>query len=139
MQLRKRLFAGLLIAAAGAGGVFVLAGHGEDERVEKLMEKIHEGKRSPYRQLKRQAEADAPAWKDIEPLLARFDEMARALRESRNEDIKGSADGYVDAVTEIATATKGRDAKAFKLAVGSLADSCGDCHFKGGVGGELDD
>jgi len=25
------------------------------------------------------------------------------------------------------------------LAVGSLANSCGDCHYKGGVGGELDD
>lgn len=135
--MKALLCAASLIVSAGA--VFGLADRGEDERVEELMEKTHEGRRSPYQQLKRQAEAEAPAWENIAPLLARFDRMARALRESKNDDIKGSADGYVDAVAELATATKRRDAPAFRLAVGALADSCGDCHFKGGVGGELDD
>ncbi|MCE9630522.1 MAG: hypothetical protein K8S94_07375 [Planctomycetia bacterium] len=79
------------------------------------------------------------AWKIVDATLPRFDEMSRALLESRDGDIKGSADGYVDAVKEIVAAAKQRDAKALRGAYQSLSDSCGDCHFKGGVGGELDE
>lgn len=65
--------------------------------------------------------------------------MSRGLLESKNADIKGSADGYVDAVKEIVAAAKQRAAKPLRGGFESLSQSCGDCHFKGGVGGELDD
>lgn len=135
--MKIRLFMAVVIAGAGVVGAMSRADHGEDERVEELMEKTHEGRRSPYRQAKQQAEAAVPSWRAIEALVPRFEEMSRALRESKNQEISGSADGYVDAVTELATAARKRDAREFKQAVSSLGESCGDCHFKGGVGGEL--
>lgn len=64
---------------------------------------------------------------------------ANQPKSPKNPDIKDSADGYVDAVKEIATAVKRRDAKGVRVGFDSLKQSCGDCHFKGGVGGELDD
>lgn len=130
---------GIALAVAGSAGVVVHADHDEDEQVEELMEKIHEGKRSPYRHLQTQAEAPVPAWQIVEATLPRFDAMSRALLESTNDDVQGSADGYVDAVRELVAATRTRDAKALRGAVQSLGESCGDCHFKGGVGGQLDD
>ncbi|MCE9630658.1 MAG: cytochrome c [Planctomycetia bacterium] len=135
------LAAGLVMAMAGTAGVLVYADRGEeeDERVEKLMEKTHEGKRSPYRQLKAQAEAPMPVWPIVGATLPRFDAMSRALLESEDDEIRASADGYVEAVKEITAATKAQDSKALKDAFQSLSQSCGDCHFKGGVGGELDD
>lgn len=111
----------------------------EDERVEELMEKVHEGKRSPYRQLRAQLAAGAPAWPLVDATLPGFQGMAQALTESRDPDIKGSADGYVEAVKEVTAAAGKRDLRSLKTAFESLTDSCGDCHFKGGVGGELDD
>jgi mono/diheme cytochrome c family protein len=130
---------GPALVAAGLIGVVGYADHDEDERVEELMEKTHEGRRSPYRQLRAQVEAPAPSWQIVEAALPRFSAMSQALLESKNPDIKGSADGYVDAVTEITAAAKQRDAKALREGFQSLSQSCGDCHFKGGVGGELDD
>jgi mono/diheme cytochrome c family protein len=82
--------------------------------------------------------ADAP-WPVIEQTVMAFDPMCRALLESKNADIKDSADGYVDSVKELAAAVKRRDAKALRAGFESLRQSCGDCHFQGGVGGELDD
>ncbi len=130
---------GVFLVAAGLIGVVVYADHDEDEKVEELMEKTHEGKRSPYRQLRTQAEAPAPSWQVVERTLPGFEAMSKALQESKNADIKGSADGYVDAVKEIAAATKQKDAKLLRAGFPALSQSCGDCHFKGGVGGELDD
>lgn len=138
--MKRLLFmTGLVVAGAGALGFAAFADHDEDERVEELMEKTHEGRRSPYRQLQAQAEAAAPAWPAVAATLAGFDVMSRALLESRNADIKDSAGGYVDAVKDIAAATRKRDAGALREGFQALRQSCGDCHFKGGVGGELDD
>lgn len=132
------LAAAVMLTAFGTVGVLADADH-EDERVERLMEKTHEGKRSPYGQLRRIVEgADAP-WPVIEQTVMAFDPMCRALLESKNADIKDSADGYVDSVKELAAAVKRRDAKALRAGFESLRQSCGDCHFQGGVGSELDD
>jgi len=129
-----------LATAAVAGlAIATCADHDEDDRVEELMERTHEGKRSAYRQVKKEVAAQNPSWRIIEGTLPQFEAMSRALRESKDEDIRGSADGYLDAVQEMVKATQRRDANAMKEAVGSLSQSCGDCHFKGGVGGELDD
>ncbi len=139
-NMKTKLFVlALAFSGLGVAGIASYADHDDEDRVEDLMEKTHEGKRSPYRQLKREASSDTPSWKIIEATLPTFEEMSRALRESKVDDIKGSSDGYVDAVGEVVTATRTRDAISLKRAVGALSDSCGDCHFKGGVGGELDE
>jgi len=122
----------LAVRAEGDGGR-------KDHHVEEMMERTHEGRRSPYRRLGRIVDGEAAAWPDVERLVAEFDPMCRALLASKNDDIKGSADGYVEAVKEIWDAAKKHDAAGVKSGYQALKDSCGDCHFKGGVGGELDD
>jgi len=134
------VLAGTAVALAAAGLAVVTArADDEDERVEDLMEEVHDGKRSPYRALRAQAEAANPAWQVVAATLPAFDAMSRALAESPDEDVKGSADGYVDSVAEIVAAARARDPKGLRGAVESLSQTCGDCHFDGGVGGELDD
>lgn len=112
---------------------------GEDERVHEWMERTHQGRRSPYGQLRRIVAGPAVPWPVIEQTVAGFDPMCRALLASPNADIKGSAEGYVDAVKEIVAATRRRDAAGLRTGLESLTQSCGDCHFDGGSGGELED
>ena len=135
------------ILAAGATlsalGVVVLMARADDHKggdglVHKLMERTHEGRRSPYGQLRLIVEGRDAPWQVIDQAVLGFDPMCRALLESKNADIKDSADGYVDAVKEIAAAVKRRDAEGVRAGFESLKQSCGDCHFKGGVGGELE-
>ena len=111
---------------------------GGDRQVHKLMERTHEGRRSPYGQLRQIVNAPGVPWPAIEQAVQGFDPMCRALLECANDDIKDSADGYVDAVKEIAAAVKRPDSKGVAEGFQSLKESCGDCHFKGGVGGQLD-
>lgn len=133
------LVAGVLLSAVGIFAVKTHADHEEDERVKKLMEKTHEGKRSPYCQLRQIVEGPGAPWPVIEQTVTGFDPMIRALLASKSADIKDSADGYVEAVKKIAAAVKRRDAQGVRKGFDTLKHSCGDCHFKGGVGGELDD
>jgi hypothetical protein len=128
-----------LAIAATVVRVTALADDDEDDKVEDLMERVHDGKRSPYRQLRNQLGGAAPAWPAIDATLPAFQAMARALAESRDADIKESADGYVEAVGELVAAARRRDQRSLGAAFQSLGESCGDCHFDGGVGGELDD
>jgi|688.fasta_scaffold1146492_1 hypothetical protein len=111
---------------------------GEDALVHELMERTHEGRKSPYVRLGQAVEGSGVAWAAIEQAVQGFEPMSRALLESKNADIKDSADGYVDAVKEVAAAVKRRDAEGVRAGFASLRQSCGDCHFKGGVGGELE-
>jgi hypothetical protein len=131
--------AAIMLAALGFVAVVADEDHDEDEQVEKLMERTHEGRRSPYGQLRQIVEGPGAPWPVIEQVVQGLGPMCRALAESKNDDIKGSADGYVDAVKELAEAVRRRDAKGVRAGFESLNQSCGDCHFKGGVGGELDD
>lgn len=127
------------LVACGVVPLAAYADHDEDEQVEELMERTHEGRRSPYAQLQQIVEGPGAAWPVIEQVVLRFEPMRRALLESKNDDIKGSADGYVDAVDAIAAAVKRRDPSGVRTGFDSLKQSCGDCHFDGGIGGELDD
>lgn len=110
-----------------------------DELVEKLMERTHEGRRSPYGQLRQILAGQGTAWPIIEQTVQAFEPMCRALAASRNDEIKDSADGYLTAVKDLAAAVKRRDAAGVRTGFDALKQSCGDCHFKGGVGGELED
>lgn len=127
------LAASLLLTAVLADG-----GHGGDERVEELMERTHEGRRSPYGQLRRILGGEAAAWPVVEQAAAAFEPMCRALAESPVADIRDSSDGYIDAVRELRAAVGRRDEAAVRGAFQGLADSCGDCHYDGGVGGDLE-
>lgn len=111
---------------------------GGDRRVHKLMERTHEGRRSPYGQLRQMVEGANAQWPALEAAVQGFDPMCRALLESPQEEIKGSADGYVEAIKDIAAAVKQKNAQGVTEGFRSLKESCGDCHFKGGVGGSLD-
>lgn len=110
----------------------------EDERVEKLMERIHEGRRSPYGQLRRIMAGERADWAVVEQAVAAFEPMCRALSESNVEDIRDSADGYIDAVKEMRESVRRRDEAGVRRAFTGLTESCGDCHFDGGVGGKLE-
>lgn len=124
----------LLTVFVTAVGVFV-ARH--DWAVEELMEEIHDGASSPYARLNAQATAAAPEWSQLELILDPLDEMSRALLDARDGTIRDSSAGYVGAVAALRTAITDRDLPAFQLASQSLRKSCADCHFQGGVGGEL--
>ena len=112
--------------------------HG-DHRVHELMEQTHEGRRSPYGRLRRAVEGEAVPWPAVEQAVRELQPMCQALLGSADADVRGSADGYVDAVKKLVTATRNRDAAAVKAGFASLRQSCGDCHFDGGVGGDLED
>src|SRR3954452_23834622 len=79
----------------------------DDGNVEDMMERTHKGRRSPFRQLEQQLEANAPQWQVIDQQLPAFATMAEALQKSRKEAVRDSADGYVDAVNQLAKAAKG--------------------------------
>ena len=111
---------------------------GGDRRVHELMERTHEGRRSPYGRLRQIVDGPGAPWPVIEQTVLGFEPMCRALQESGNPDIKDSAEGYLDSVKEIVAAVKRRDAKGVRAGFGSLEQSCGDCHFEGGIGGTLE-
>ena len=134
-----RILITCLIACACAVAATRADDEREDERVEELMERTHEGRRSPYGHLRRILAGEPAAWPAVEQAVAAFEPMRRALVESPVDDIKDSADGYVTAVGDLRGAVMRRDEAAVRKAIQGLADSCGDCHFEGGVGGELED
>ena len=69
--------------------------------------------------------------------LDALDAYARALLAARDATIRDSSVGYVEAVGTLRTAITDRDLPAFQTSSQSLRKSCDDCHFQGGVGGEL--
>lgn len=136
MQIAKTF----VLFLACAGGALADGDRGREEHgIEELMERTHEGRRSPYRRLGQIVKGEGVAWPEVDRIVLEFDPMCRALLASKNDEIKGSADGYVDAVKEIWAAAKKRDAEGVRAGYATLQNSCGDCHSKGGVGGELDD
>jgi hypothetical protein len=115
------------------------ASQAKDEgNVEDMMERTHKGRRSPYRQLEQQLEAKLPQWPVIDQQLPTFGRMGEALQKSRKEEVCDLADGYVDAVNELAKAARTRNLANFRKAFASLKNSCADCHDNGGPGGKLD-
>ncbi len=102
------------------------------------MEETHEGRRSPYGRLRRTLEGPVAEWAAVERMVAGFEPMRRALAESPVAEIKESADGYIDALKGLGAAVAARDDGRLRKAFQNLSTSCGDCHFKGGVGGSFE-
>jgi cytochrome c556 len=109
-----------------------------DKKIHELMEKVHEGRRSPLAQLKTQLGANATSWDLVDKQLPQFAAMSKALREATNDDVRAAADGYVGAVKTLEAAAKRRNQADARQALKELTSSCRDCHFKGGPGGKLD-
>jgi cytochrome c556 len=111
----------------------------EHDAVAELMEKTHEGKNSPWKKAKRAAGMSPIDWESINMALPRLEAMSKALATAKSKDVRDSADGYVDAVKKLTTQAKKKDVAGIRAALMALANSCADCHFKGGPGGELED
>ncbi|MCA9269858.1 MAG: hypothetical protein KDA41_15365 [Planctomycetales bacterium] len=111
----------------------------DDDAVHELMEKTHEGKKSPWRKVNRAVNADPLNWADVDDAMPRFEKMIAALAKAKDADVRDSADGYTDAVKDLLASSKKRDAPGARKALKALSQSCGDCHYKGGPGGKLDD
>jgi hypothetical protein len=111
----------------------------EKDHIEKLMEKLHEGKKSPYRQLLTAAEKPAADWDALGKNATPFVPLAKLLKQAKNAEIRDSADGYADAVNNLGKAIAAKDWAQARKAITGLKNSCADCHFKGGVGGKLED
>lgn len=116
-----------------------LADKKKDKAVEEMMEKVHEGKKSPWKQAEKAAAANPPDWNTLAGQLAKLEQMSALLKASKVSDISDSADSYADAVAALAAKTKAKDVEGARKALGSLSKSCADCHYKDGIGGELED
>jgi hypothetical protein len=113
-------------------------GKDEDEKVHELMEKTHEGKKSPWKKAVHASQANPIDWATINQALPRLADMSKALATTKNKDVRDAADGYVTAVKELAIQANKGDAVRTRAALTALSDSCADCHYKGGPGGKLD-
>jgi len=139
MNLRVTLGVLFLIIGAFFPLDHLSAKDDDKDQIEKLMEKLHEGKKSPYRQLLAAAEKPAADWETLGKTAPPFVPLAKLLKQSKNAEIRDSADGYADAVDGLAKAFTAKDWAKARKAIAALKNSCADCHFKGGVGGELED
>ena len=110
----------------------------KDDRVEELMERVDEGKRSPFARTLAQLASDAPNWDELAKRAAAYIQTSTVLKQSAAAEIRNSADGYANAVEDLA-AVKQQDRNHARSALKSLTASCADCHFKGGPGGKLED
>lgn len=110
----------------------------EDEKVHELMEKTHEGKKSPWKKAMQASQANPIDWSTIDQAIPRLAAMSEALVTAKDKDVRDAADGYVTAVRELALQANKRDAVRARAALTALSDSCADCHYKGGPGGKLD-
>lgn len=110
----------------------------EDEKVHDLMEKTHEGKKSPWKKAVQASQANPLDWGTITQSLPRLAAMSEALVNAKDKDVRDAADGYVMAVKDLAVQANKRDAVRARAALTALSNSCADCHYKGGPGGKLD-
>lgn len=124
----------LVAVFVAAAGVFVIQ---HDWLVEDLMERIHEGDESAWATSQAQAAAETPDWDLVRGPAIGFVEMADALKAAKHADIRASADGYVAAAASLMDSVTRSDADQFRQSVAALKKSCADCHFDGGIGGEL--
>lgn len=110
----------------------------DDDDLGDAMERVHKGRRSPYRKIRIELEAAAPNFAELQLHVPALIKMSEQLKKSRNADVSGSADGYVAAVRDLATAVQKRQTLPAQAAFKALGNSCGDCHYRGGPGGKLD-
>lgn len=139
--LRSRFVLGIGLGLAVTAAIGSLAAAKDDEggNVGDLMERVHKGRRSPMRQTEQQLALPQPQWPVVEQQLPGFARMCEALLKSRKADVRDAAGGYVDAVKELAKSTQTKNLAAARKAMENLKNACGDCHYKGGPGGKLDD
>ncbi len=132
----KRFLLGLILLSSFS---IALSAKEKDDKIEDMMEKVHEGKRSPFRRTKSQLAAAKPDWKEVSDQIPAFQKMSQLLTEARKAEIKDASGGYADAIKALTAAANKQDHDAARKAITLLTASCADCHYKGGPGGKLDD
>src|SRR6478736_4885409 len=95
----------------------------QDETVHELMEKTHEGKKSPWKKAERAASKDPIDWAEFNKALPRLTTMSKALATAKNKEVRESAGGYVDAVKELEVRAKKMDAAGTRAALTALSKS----------------
>ena len=110
----------------------------EDDKVHDLMEKVHEGKKSPWKKGEAAAKQNPVDWATIKMALPRLEAMSQALQNAKSKEVRETADSYVVAVKDISKSLAKQDAAGVREAFVALSNSCTDCHYKGGPGGKLD-
>lgn len=110
----------------------------EDDKVHDLMEKVHEGKKSPWKRGEAAAKQNPVDWATIKTVLPRLEAMSLALQNAKSKEVRDTADSYVVAVKDISKTLAKQDAAGVREAFTALSNSCTDCHYKGGPGGKLD-
>lgn len=110
----------------------------EDDKVHDLMEKVHEGKNSPWKKAANASAKNPVDWATIKSSLPRLETMSKALLTAKNKEVRDTADSYVVAIKDIANGLGKQDVAATRAAFTALSNSCADCHYKGGPGGKLD-
>jgi len=110
----------------------------EDDKVHDLMEKVHEGKKSPWKKGEAAAKQNPVDWATIKTVLPRLEAMSQALQTAKNKEVRDTADSYVVAVKDISKTLAKQDVAGVREAFAALSSSCTDCHYKGGPGGKLD-
>ena len=127
------LFCMALIACVG-----LVQADGKYGKLEDQMERVHKGKKSPFRTIEDQTKANSPDFAAMEKALPALEGMAKALKESKSSEVKDASDGYVSAVEALAAAVHKKDLKGSQESFKKLSNSCADCHYKNGPGGKLD-
>jgi hypothetical protein len=139
LSLLSSLTVGWIAIAAPAVPRVLVDKNKKDKAVKEMMEKVHEGKRSPWKQAQSAAGKSPPDWNGLESQLLKLQQMSGLLKASKVSDISDSSESYADAVTALVAKTKAKDADGARKAIDGLSKSCADCHYKGGIGGELED
>ena len=138
LSLTFCLFLGFLACSLWSQSLAYGGKDDEDEKVHELMEKTHEGKRSPWKKAIQAAQGNPIDWGTINQALPRLSAMSNALANAKDRDVRDAADGYVTAVKDLAVQANKLDAVRARAALTALSNSCADCHYKGGPGGKLD-
>jgi len=132
---------GIVTVACLIAAPLAIAEKGSKEKfkdVEHMMERVHEGKNSPYKSSVAQLKTDKPNWDLLMKNLPDLKKMADLMKNHKSADIKDSSDTYVEGVQALGEAVGKKNLDGAKAAIKKLENACGDCHYKGGVGGKLD-
>ncbi|MFO0892502.1 MAG: cytochrome c [Isosphaeraceae bacterium] len=127
--------AGLLAAMAviGLAGGTASAADDETPTIDKIMEKLHKGRKSPMATLKASLKSASPDWSAVQKETKTYAKYAGYM--PKNKPPKGDDASYQKLAKAYASSAKALDAAATKedlgatkAALGKIGGSCMGCH-----------
>ena len=131
-----------VIIALSVMGLLVIAGiicqkasavDDEPASIEKIMEALHKGRKSPVATLKTALKSSSPDWALIQKESKLYAKYAADL--PKNEPPKGDkesfekmAKAFADSAKKLEDAARREDLPAVKAAFGKIRTSCNSCH-----------